>query len=372
MKVHVPLPPLRGRDDSYDVLIDRGLLGRLPSLLTPVCPAATYAVISDSNVGPRYGAALVSRLAEGGRPAQLFTFAAGETSKTRETWAKLSDQLLAAHVGRDGAVIAVGGGVVGDVAGFVAATYLRGIPWVQVPTTLVAMIDASLGGKTGVDVSLGKNLVGAFHQPRLVIADLEALMTLPAPHFTSGMAEAIKHGVIADAEYFDDLEREERAIRAREAAALERLVARSVAIKAAVVAADERETGRRAVLNFGHTIGHALEAASGFALMHGEAVSIGMVLEARLAELAGLAAAGTASRIAQVATLYGLPVDLPGSLGLEEILSALGRDKKVRDGVVRFALPRRIGEMAGEEHSGWTVPVADSLLRSVLSRGVIS
>jgi 3-dehydroquinate synthase len=237
-----------------------------------------------------------------------------------------------------------------------------------VPTTLLAMIDASIGGKTGVDVPLGKNLLGAFHQPRLVVLDLDALATLPAPQFANGMAEAVKHGVIADADYFAVLEREGPAVRAREAAALERTVARSVAIKAEVVAADEREAGRRAILNFGHTIGHAIETTSGFQVRHGEAVAIGMVLESRLAEEAGIAAAGTAARIARVLTLYTLPVQLPDSVGVDGVLEAMRHDKKAREGSVRFALPRRIGEMAGGEQSGWTVSVAEVLMRAVLTR----
>lgn len=367
MKIHVPLPSGRGRDDSYDILIDRGLLGRLPGLLAQHCPAASYAVISDSHTGPSYGESVVARLRDQGLAAQLFTFPAGEASKTRDAWSALSDRLLAARLGRDGAVVALGGGVVGDLAGFVSATYLRGIPWVQVPTTLVAMIDASIGGKTGVDVPVGKNLVGAFHQPRLVVADLDTLATLPAHEFANGMAEAVKHGVIADADYFGVLEREIQAVQAHEAAALERLVAQSVAIKAEVIAADEREAGRRAILNFGHTFGHAIETSSGFQMAHGEAVAIGMVLESRLAERAGIADAGTATRLERVLTQYGLPVDLPEVVDIDAVLEAMRHDKKARDGSVRFALPRRIGEMAGAENSGWTVSVADVLMRGVLT-----
>ena len=194
-------------------------------------------------------------------------------------------------------MIAVGGGVTGDVAGFVAATYHRGIPWVQVPTTLLAMIDSSIGGKTGVDTAQGKNLLGAFHQPRLVLADLDTLATLPVPQLAAGMAEAIKHAAIADADYFATLERADVPL-TRDSAALERAVTRSVEIKAEIVSADEREAGRRAVLNFGHTVGHALEATSGYTLLHGEAVAIGMVVEARLAEALRVAEAGTARRIA--------------------------------------------------------------------------
>jgi 3-dehydroquinate synthase len=210
------------------------------------------------------------------------TFPAGEWNKTRETWSALTDQLLAAGIGRDGAVVAVGGGVVGDVAGFVAATVLRGIPYVQVPTTLLAMIDSSIGGKTGVDTVHGKNLVGAFHQPRAVIADVNTLTTLPPVHRSAGMAEALKHGFIADAIYLESLVRDRDRILDAEPGALLETVRRSVEIKAAVVADDERELGRRAILNFGHTVGHAIETVCGYEILHGEAVAMGMIVEAEL------------------------------------------------------------------------------------------
>ena len=363
MTIRVPI--VERRDASYDIRIGRGLLGELPALLA-ASPAARYAVISDSHVGKLYGERLVAQLQGAGVRAELITFPAGEWNKTRETWSALSDRLLAARFGRDGAVLALGGGVVGDVAGFVAATYLRGIPWVQVPTTLLAMIDSSIGGKTGVDVAQGKNLLGAFCQPTLVVADLDVLATLPEPQLVAGMAEAIKHGVIADAGYCDLLEREQAAIVARDLAVLERVVARSVEIKAEVVSADEREAGRRAVLNFGHTVGHAIEATSGYALLHGEAVAIGMALEARIAERTGTAEAGTAARVAALLERFGLPLEAPQGATVDDVLAAMGRDKKVRAGGIRLALPRRVGEMHGDSQIGWTVPVSEDLLREIL------
>jgi 3-dehydroquinate synthase len=231
------------RDASYDILIAPGLVRRMDKILPQYVPAAAYAVISDSHVGEVYGEPLVALLHEAGIQAELFTFPAGESHKTRETWASLSDRMLAAHLGRDSTVIALGGGVVNDVGGFVAATYLRGVPLVQVPTTLLAMIDSSIGGKTGVDVPAGKNLLGAFHQPRVVVADPELLGSLSSVQLAAGLAEAVKHGVIADSEYFAFLEREYAAIFAKHAPALERVVRRSVEIKAAVVGQDEREKG---------------------------------------------------------------------------------------------------------------------------------
>jgi 3-dehydroquinate synthase len=364
--VTLRVPLVERRDASYDIVIGRGLLAGLPALVARHCPAARYAVLADARVAELYGPGLVAGLRHAGMPAQLFAFPEGEGQKTRATWAALSDRMLAAGLGRDSAVIALGGGVAGDVAGFVAATYLRGLPWVALPTTLLAMIDASIGGKTGVDVPAGKNLVGAFHQPALVVADLDTLATLAPAQLAAGMAEAVKHGVVADAEYFGFLERERLGIAAREAAALERVVARSVEIKAAVVASDERETGRRAVLNFGHTIAHALEAASTFELPHGEAVAIGMACEARLAERVEVAEAGTAERIGRLLAAYGLPVAVPAGVGPDAVLAAMRGDKKARAGAVRFALPRAIGVMHGDTARGWTIGVGEDLVRGVL------
>jgi 3-dehydroquinate synthase len=366
--VTVRVPLISQRDASYDILIGRGLWSELPALLALHCPARRYAVISDSHVAERYGETVGGVLRQGGIEFDLFTFPAGEWNKTRETWAALSDRMLAARIGRDGAVVALGGGVVGDVAGFVAATYYRGLPFVQLPTTLLAMIDSSIGGKTGVDTAYGKNLLGAFHQPRAVIADLDALATLPAPQLAAGMAEAIKHGVIADAGYCAAIEDDHAAVVGRDPAALERLVTRSVEIKAAVVAADERETGRRALLNFGHTVGHAIEATSGYAMLHGEAVAIGMAVEAALAERAGVAAPGTRAAIARLLEQFALPLALPPGTRTDDLLAAMRHDKKRRDGEMHFALPRRIGEMSGDAQHGWTTPVAEMLVREVLGQ----
>jgi len=354
------------RTTPYDIVIGRGVLADLPELAQAACPAARYAVITDSHVATLYGEKLVARCHDARLHAELFAFAAGEASKTRETWASLSDRLLHRQFGRDCGVIALGGGVVGDVAGFVAATYLRGVPCVQAPTTLLAMIDSSIGGKTGVDVPGGKNLVGAFHQPRLVVADLDLLGTLPASQLAAGIAEAVKHGTIADADYFAFLEREHDQVTTKQPGALEHLVRRSVEIKAGVVAADERETGPRAILNFGHTVAHAVEATVKFAVLHGEAVAIGMAYEARLAERLGIAAAGTADRIRQLLERYGLPLKLPESATADELLATMQLDKKARAGTVRFALPETVGRMHSDG-SGWTVAAPERLVREVLA-----
>jgi 3-dehydroquinate synthase len=355
------------RDASYDIVIGGGTLADLPTLLARHCPAARYAVITDSHVATLLGATVLASLHGAGAHAELLEFPAGEWSKTRETWAALSDRMLEAQFGRDAAVIALGGGVVGDVAGFVAATYLRGVPYVQVPTTLLAMIDSSIGGKTGVDVPAGKNLVGAFHQPRVVVVDTAVLASLPPAQLVAGMAEAVKHGVVADAEYFAFLEASHGRAMARDAAAIERLVTRSIEIKAAVVAADEREAGRRAILNFGHTIGHAVEAATNFTLLHGEAVAIGMAYEARLAEALAIAAPGTAQRIRRLLAGCGLPLERPAAASVDDLLLAMRLDKKGRAGAVRFALPQAIGTMRGDDRAGWTVAAPESTVRAVLS-----
>src|SRR5256885_7401725 len=311
------------RDASYDIGIGRGLLADRPAFVKAACPAGRYVVITDSHVAKLYGKQVMARFHDAKLQVESLEFPAGERNKTRETWALLSDRMLAAHIGRDSAVIALGGGVVGDVAGFVAATYLRGIPCVQVPTTLLAMIDSSIGGKTGVDVPAGKNLLGAFHQPRLVVADLDVLGSLPPPQLAAGMAEAVKHGVIADRQYFDVLEQEHAAVTTRDVGALERVVRRSVEIKAEVVAADEREAGRRAILNFGHTVGHAIEATAKFAVLHGEAVAIGMACEARLAAALGVAAPRTAARVCAPLERYGLPLPRPATGAVDRPIAPL-------------------------------------------------
>ncbi len=347
------------------MVVGERLLGRAAEWLAQYCPAYHYAVITDSTVGPRYAETLAGALRALG-PVTVATFPAGESNKTRQVWADLTDRLLAAGVGRDGAVVALGGGVVGDVAGFVAATYLRGIPYVQVPTTLLAMIDSSIGGKTGVDTPAGKNLVGAFHQPKLVIADLATLESLPPQHLAAGMAEAIKHGAIADRAYFAFLEQAAGAIRRGERDALRHVVERSIAIKAEIVAQDERERGRRAILNFGHTVAHALEAVLGYGLLHGEAVAMGMAHEARLGVALGVTHPSAEANLREVLASYHLPTARPLAAGIEDLLEVMSRDKKNRRASVRFALPETLGEMHQSAPGVWTVEIPDELIRAML------
>ena len=350
---------------TYRVTIGAGLRQEVGGLVAAAAPAHHYAIITDDDVAPHHAPATRAELARHGR-VSVHRMPAGEVHKTRETWSRLTDDLLAAGCGRDTTVVALGGGVVGDVAGFVAATFRRGVPVVQCPTSLLAMIDASVGGKTGVDTVAGKNLVGAFHPPAAVLVDVDTLRTLPAAHRRAGLAEAIKHGVVADAAYFARVEALLPALLAGDAAATIELVARSVEIKSAVVRADERESGLRKTLNFGHTLGHALEHASGYALLHGEAVAVGMVLEARLAERIGVAERGTAAEIARVVRAAGLPSVVPAGLSPATILDATRHDKKARAGAVAFALPAGIGAMAGAERD-WAIEVGDPLVLEVLS-----
>jgi 3-dehydroquinate synthase len=349
---------------SYRVSIGAGLRREFATLIAQVAPAHHYAVVSDSEVAPLYADALVAALGRTGA-ASLHVMPAGEVNKTREQWSRLTDELLDAGCGRDTTVVALGGGVVGDLAGFVAATFMRGVPVVQCPTSLLAMIDASIGGKTGVDTAAGKNLVGAFHPPAAVLIDVEVLRTLPAAHRRAGLAEAIKHGIVADVDYFHELDENLPLLLAGDPAATLRAVTRSVVIKSEVVKSDAREHGRRKILNFGHTLGHAIELASEYTLLHGDAVAIGMVLEARLAERAGIAEQGTASAVERVLERAGLPTSRPSSLPPAVILAATLHDKKVRAGAVEYALPERIGVMAGAT-SGWAVEVDDALVREVL------
>lgn len=347
---------IRHRNGEYPVLVAPGLLDDLASVAERHLPGRRLVVITDRNVAR----ALPSPL-----PVPTLVVPAGERSKSRRRWADLSDRLLEIGYGRHSAVVALGGGVVGDLAGFVAATYLRGVPWLQVPTTVLAMVDASVGGKTGVDTARGKNLIGAFHPPAAVVADPRALRTLPEAVFRAGLAEVIKHGVIADAPYFRWVEREAPAILARDESTLVELVRRSVELKGAIVERDEFESGERATLNAGHTVAHAIEAVSGFVVPHGEAVAIGLVAEAALSEALGLAESGLAAMIRDAAAPLGLPVSLPQNFRVDDLLAAMTHDKKNRDGAIRFALPAALGRMA-RDGARWTVPAERAAIAAAL------
>ncbi len=346
-------------------MVAPGSLDGAGELVRERAPAHRYALVTDSVVGPLYAERVAAGF--GGARVEVVIIPTGETHKTRESWAVVTDRLLDAGCGRDTTMVALGGGVVGDLTGFVAATFMRGIPVVQLPTTLLAMIDASVGGKTGVDTPAGKNLVGAFHPPALVLADPTVLATLPAAQLRSGLAEAIKHGVIADERYFEQVVATLPALLARPSGTeMLELIARSVEIKAGIVARDEREGGVRKTLNFGHTLGHAIESESGYRLLHGEAVAIGMVLESALAERVGVAEAGTGSRVRDAVERAGLPADCPADLDPERVVSATRSDKKARRGQAEFALPERVGAMAGAE-TGWALRIDEDAVRALLS-----
>jgi 3-dehydroquinate synthase len=347
---------------NYPVYVDVGALAGLPEMLAGLWGERRLAIITDTHV-----AALYDKWAQGNgvRAEATLIFPAGEESKTRETWIRLSDELLARGFGRDSAIVAIGGGVVGDMAGFVAATYCRGVPYAQVPTTLLAMLDASVGGKVGVDTPQGKNLIGAFHPPAIVVSDPTALMDLPAAEYRAGFAEAIKHGVIADAAYFDWIETNASGLVARSKETLVDLIRRSVEIKAEVVSADERESGRRAILNAGHTVAHALETESGFRLAHGEAVALGLIAETQIAERMGIARTGLSQQIASLAGALGLPTESQSPRDLTHVMQALTRDKKNRAGKIHLALPEDVGRMH-VANGQWTVPVDSTMIMEVL------
>jgi 3-dehydroquinate synthase len=330
---------------SYDVRVGPGLLSELGGVAAAVGDVRQVAVISDSTVAKLYGRQACDSLASAGLQATLIDIPAGEANKTLATAGMLYDRLFAIRpaIDRNCLIVALGGGVVGDVAGFVAATALRSLRWSQCPTSLLADVDASVGGKTAVDHPAGKNLIGAFHQPCGVLIDVQTLTTLPGDELRSGLAECIKHAVIRDSGLLDFIEANAKAILACHPDVMTELIARNVAIKAAVVAADERESGVRSHLNFGHTIGHAIEASVGYGkITHGQAVALGMLAACWLAEAKGLLDGSLRRRLVELLQRLGLAVKWPG-LDAEKIRQISQHDKKARGGQVRFVLPRRLG-----------------------------
>ncbi|HNR34271.1 MAG TPA: 3-dehydroquinate synthase [Candidatus Hydrogenedentes bacterium] len=329
-------------DRSYPIYLGEGILDRLPAILGDRSVGGSAAIVTDSNVGPLYAERVASLF--DARPV-ICAFEAGEERKRLDQIEWLCGRFLEAGLDRGSMVVALGGGVVGDMAGFAAAVYMRGIRFIQIPTTIVAQVDSSVGGKTGVNHPLGKNSIGSFHQPSAVIIDMSLLATLPDREVRAGMAEVIKHGVIADADLFAYLEGASAAILAKDVRALERPILRSCEIKSEIVAMDEREQGRRAELNYGHTFGHAIEAASEYSLfLHGEAVALGMHAAGVLAHSLGMVEAGFVSRQRACIEAYGLPVAWP-DLPVEAALAAMRHDKKVRSGAVKLILPDRMGHV---------------------------
>jgi 3-dehydroquinate synthase len=356
----MPHVDLQLSDRSYRVAIEPGALRRVGSIAREHAPSPRCAVLVDDAVAGTHGATAIDALRAAGFEPLVHELRASEKEKSLEATTGAYRAMLAAGLDRKCPVIAVGGGIVGDVAGFVAATYLRGVPFIQIPTTLLAMVDASVGGKTGVnfplpgspgepdvgaaaDAALGKNLIGAFWQPRAVVIDPETLRTLPERHLRCGLAECVKHGILRDASLFDFIDANAAAILALEQQVLTTLIERSVAIKARIVEADEREAGVRALLNLGHTFAHAIEPIVELDLHHGEAVAIGMVAAARCALHAGSIDAGDVDRIARLLASLQLPTRLPKPVDAHGLLRAMTYDKKTEGGRFRLILPEMIG-----------------------------
>ena len=339
---------LAGR--AYDVVIGRDVIDEAGVRIAPLLRRPHVAVVMDATVERLHGARLTSALASAGIQSHPIAIAPGEEAKTFTGLADLIDRLLGLELERGDLVIAFGGGVVGDLAGFAAAIYKRGVDFVQIPTTLLAQVDSSVGGKTAIDTPRGKNLVGAFHQPRLVLADLALLDTLPERELRCGFAEVMKYGLLGDAGFFDWLETHGAEVLARAEAELAQAVWSSVVMKARIVADDERERGVRALLNLGHTFAHAIEAESGFGdgVKHGEAVALGCAQAFRFSARAGLCAAADAERVGRTIAAAGLPTrlaDLPdGPFGAQALLARMAQDKKAKGGALSFILARGIGQ----------------------------
>ena len=330
-----------GMQPAYDVRVENHGLDQLGELLRECGLQGPVAIVTESNVGPLYAGRAQQALRVAGYQAEVISIPAGEAHKTLESIQLIWRGFLRAGLDRKSTVVALGGGVTGDMTGFAAATFMRGCAWVGVPTSLLSMVDASLGGKTGIDLPEGKNLIGAFHPPSLVLADPALLASLPEAELRSGLAEVLKHGIISDPGLFDLCAGGLDGVKSDLAA----VVKRAMAVKIAVIEADPYEQGIRAALNLGHTVGHAVELVSEFKLRHGEAIAIGTVVEARLAERLGLASSGLSEQIAVAFDDLGLPTAIPADLPRAAILAAMRLDKKKAAGVVKFALPIKVGEV---------------------------
>lgn len=330
---------------SYDICIGHNILSNFKDFLPGFSIGKKIAIVTNPKLEKLYGEDLYRQLKEAGFVPTMIEIPAGERYKTLKSVSKIYDVLIQIKFERNSSIIALGGGVIGDIAGFVAATYLRGVPYIQIPTSLVAQVDSSIGGKTGVDHPLGKNLIGAFYQPVLVWIDVKVLKTLPRRELIAGMAEVVKYGVIADERFFSFVEEHYKEILSLEQETLISMIERSCKIKAKIVSADEREKGLRAILNFGHTVGHAIETITEYkTYKHGEAVAMGMVCAAKLAFLMGICHQEVYEKIKRLCKVLGLKTALP-RLDFATFWDVLQRDKKVVDEKVRFVLPVRLGEV---------------------------
>jgi len=332
-------------DRSYPIIIGEGALCKLPEVLTSLQAKGTVGLVTDTNVGPLHGDKVVTQIREKGLNVKVCVLPAGEPYKRLAVIEGLCEDFLLAGLDRSSVILALGGGVVGDVAGFAAAVYMRGIRFIQIPTTIVAQVDSSVGGKTGVNLSEAKNIIGAFHQPSGVVIDLCLLTTLPDRELRAGLAEVIKHGVIADASLFEYMEDHVDALLKKDLAALTYPIRRSCEIKGAIVEADEREQGLRANLNYGHTFGHGIEAASGYErFLHGEAVALGMCAAAALANSLGLVDVAFVERQRRCLQRYGLPTHWP-DMSVDAVWESMQHDKKAKAGKLKFVLPEGFGRV---------------------------
>ena len=355
-------------DDSYEIEVGRDLAGKLAEDLKRglVGGCRRFALITDSNVEKLYAEAIRDRLLEAGFEGEIFAFPAGEKNKTRETKAALEDRMLEAGYRRDCFVLAVGGGVVSDLAGFLAGTYGRGVPFINYATTLLAAADASVGGKTAVDTPLATNLIGLFNQPKKVYIDIDCWSTLHAREISSGLAETVKHACLADEAFFEYLEAHMDGILQNEPKACERMAQWNCEIKYQVVMKDEREAGLREVLNLGHTVGRAIETLSEYRLLHGEAVSIGLIAACALSVSMGYMTEAEKDRVRSLLVRAGLPVGIPGYIDREKLVQKLYTDKKVRNGRLRFVIPKGIGEIVEFRPGVFAEEVSEDTARQII------
>jgi 3-dehydroquinate synthase len=343
--------PGSGRDRSYAIHVGAGLLSAAGDLLAGAGLRHQAVIVTDTTVGALYAARLEQSLVAAGFRAPILEVPPGEGQKSLDTAARLYADLTSLHAERTTAIVALGGGVIGDLAGFVAATYMRGVPLVQVPTTILSQGDSSIGGKVAVNHGTLKNRIGAFYRPVLTISDVSTLSTLSPRETSDGLAEILKHGMILDAGLFEYLEANMGRVRARDAAAMERIIENSARVKAGIVEQDELDLGARNVLNFGHTVGHAIESVSGLKVWHGEAVAIGMVVEAKIARRLGLLGHDDVLRLTTILESAGLPTRLP-VLDRSGLLAAMRHDKKISEGRLQFALPTSVGKVVVTDQVG--------------------
>ena len=350
--------------DFYEIEIGSGILHAQAHFLKPL--GSRFAIITDDTIAPLYGVQLQQYLASAGLEVHLFSFPCGEPYKTRDTKELLENQLFEKGLGRDTCVIALGGGVVTDLAGYLAATYCRGVPLVMIPTSLLGMVDASIGGKTGVNVPYGKNMLGCIYPPKKVIVDLTTLKSLSKSELANGVVEMIKHGLIADYSLFEDLEKHPDQLVALDPSVLQRVIFASCRIKKEIVEQDEKERGKRHLLNFGHTIGHVLERLTHYSLSHGEAVAIGLLVESYLSLKQGALDQTAFARIKRILVQYGLSLQLPARFPIQNLLEAMALDKKSLRGQPRFVMIDAIGSPLIYEDSSYCTHIEESALRNAL------